>query len=104
MAKQREAWRNSPQVLGVATLRVTGRSGDAVGVYPRIATLEQIELLPEDGQKAIREAMRVVNEAQLKGNTVFAVSTPGAAPIRLAPGVFDPTAEQLLIAPRIMGG
>jgi hypothetical protein len=96
-------------ILGYATIRIMGRSGDAQHRYPRIQSLDALGQLSTEEQAAVREAQRVVREAQQKGNSVMAV-TPSVREDeqprsrRLGQGEFDPAAEQLVIVPRVKGG
>lgn len=96
-------------ILGTATLRTQGRSGDVALSYPRVRDLESIALLDTDGQRAIREAMEIVRQAQEKGNSAHAIerfAENGLPPVShvLRKGEFDPTALQTIIITRVIGG
>jgi len=96
-------------LLGTAELRVTGKSGDTRLSYPLINDIESLHYLDDEGQAAVREAMRLVSEAQSIGNTVFTAKeitekggTVGLK--RLNKGEFDTTAPHTIIVPRTVGG
>ena len=51
---------------------------------------------------AVREAERILAEAQRRGGTAFRVEAPDQPAERLE--TFDRTAEQILVIPQIAGG
>jgi hypothetical protein len=51
---------------------------------------------------AVQEAERLVKAAQAQGATAFRVTTPDQPAQRLE--AFDPTAEEIVVVPRIAGG
>jgi hypothetical protein len=117
MARKKKEVVEAPKselILGYARLRVTGKSGDAMAPYPRIADLSMIELLPEDDQDVLRQAMAVVLEAQTPrpnrpARTVIAITelatpTTPAASQTLKRGEFNPAAFETVIVPFINGG
>jgi hypothetical protein len=96
----------SPAVLGIGTIRIMGRSGDAPVQFPRITSLDALDQLEEDEQWAINAAQRIVVQAQQQQRSVFAVTpassgeTPSPRPVQ----TFEPTAESLVVVARIAGG
>jgi hypothetical protein len=96
----------SPAILGLGTIRVMGRSGDAPIQFPRIASLDALGALEPDEQYAIRAAEAILAEAQAQRRAVFAVTTPtaGSAPVPVPVTTFDPAAQSLMIVSRIAGG
>jgi hypothetical protein len=96
----------SPVVLGIGTIRIMGRSGDAPVQFPRIASLDALSLLEEDEQWALRSAERIVTQAQQQQRSVFALaptsagSTPSPRPVQ----TFDPSVASLMVVARIAGG
>jgi hypothetical protein len=91
----------SPAIIGVGTIRVMGKSGDAAVQFPRIASLDALGTLEPDEQYAVQAAQRIVAQAAEQSRTVFAVA-PGQTPERLTE--FRPDAESLMIVARIAGG
>jgi hypothetical protein len=96
----------SPAVLGIGTIRIMGRSGDAPVQFPRIASLDDLDLLEEDEQWAVRAAERIVVEAERQQRSIFAVAPTGSGGIPSPRPVktFEPSAESLLVVARIAGG
>jgi hypothetical protein len=96
----------SPAVLGIGTIRIMGRSGDAPVQFPRIASLDDLDLLEEEEQWAVRAVQSIVAQAQRQQRTVFAVApastsgTPTPRPVK----TFEPSAESLMVVSRIAGG
>ncbi len=96
----------SPAVLGVGTIRVMGRSGDAAVQFPRITSLDILDTLAPDEQWAVRAAEQIVAQAQRQSRAVFEItpvregSTPTPRPVQ----TFDPRAESLMVVARIAGG
>jgi hypothetical protein len=91
----------SPGILGVGTIRVMGKSGDAALQFPRIATLDALGSLEPDEQYAVRAAQAIVTQARTESRTVFAVA-PGQQPVPVSD--FQPDVESLMIVARIAGG
>jgi hypothetical protein len=93
-------------VLGIGTIRIMGRSGDAPVQFPRIASLGTLDLLEEDEQWAVRAAQQIVAQAQQQQRSVFAIapasasSTPSPRPVQ----TFDPSVASLMVVARIAGG
>ena len=91
----------SPAILGLGTIRVMGKSGDAAVQFPRITSLAVLGELEPDEQYAVQAAQQIVEQAQQQSRTVFAVA-PGQAPERVQE--FHPDTESLMIVARIAGG
>jgi len=96
----------SEGVLGVGTLRVMGKSGDAPLTWPRITSLGALDTLAEDEQWALRQAQAVVEQAERNARTVFDVApTEGkTAPTGTRVTTFAPESESLIVLSRIAGG
>lgn len=96
----------SPAVLGVGTIRVFGRSGDAPVTFPRLESLAELENLEDDERWAIEFAQGIVTAAQNQRRPVMATQPPraGAAPNPTSVCVFDPKAENLLVLSLTQGG
>ena len=96
----------SSAVLGVGTIRVFGRSGDAPVTFPRIESLAALDTLEADERWAVEFAQDVVTAAQGQRRPVMATQPPqaGASPAPTAVEVFDPKAENLLILSLTRGG
>jgi hypothetical protein len=97
----------SQAVLGLGTIRVMGRSGDAALAFPRISSLQALDQLEPDEQWAVRAAEALVTQARTQGRTVLAAQPPTAtaAPSPPAPVThFDPQTETLLVVSMITGG
>jgi hypothetical protein len=81
----------------MATLRVLSARGDTTVEWDgRKARAGDAEALA-----AVREAERVFAEHRAHGATAFRVA-PGRPDERL--DAFDPTAEQIVVVPRVAGG
>ena len=91
----------SPAIMGLGTIRVMGRSGDAAVQFPRISSLEALSELAPDEQYAVQAAQRIIAQAQTESRTVFAVA-PRQTPERVTE--FHPDTESLVIVARIAGG
>jgi hypothetical protein len=91
----------SPAILGLGTIRIMGRSGDAAIQFPRIASLDALGTLEPDEAYAVQVAQRIVEQSRQEQRTVFAVA-PGQEPERLTE--FKPDAESLMVVARIAGG
>src|SRR5436853_2602624 len=85
----------SSAVLGVGTIRVFGKSGDAPIAFPRIESLTDLDSLQPDEQWAIRIAQDVVRDARAAHRPVMATQPPqaGTAPIPVPIREFDPSVE-----------
>lgn len=93
----------SPAVLGVGTIRIMGKSGDAPVHFPRITSLEALPELELDEQWAVQAAQAIVTQAAVQHRTVFAVA-PGEATQLERVTTFDPTVESLIVVARVAGG
>ena len=78
-------------------LRVMSRRGDDRVVWD----LEQAELGELDAVAAVEEAERIFAAERERGATAFKVEA-GKPPVRI--DVFDKTAEQIVMVPRVVGG
>jgi hypothetical protein len=96
----------SPAVLGVGTIRVFGRSGDAPVTFPRIESLAALDTLEADERWAVEVAQDLVTAAQNQRRPVMAVQPPqaGTTPSPAAINEFDPKTENLLILSLTRGG
>ncbi len=95
----------SQNVLGVGSIRVMGRSGDAATTFPRITSLAVLSELEPDEQWAVRQAEAVVERSQANRRAIFAV-TPGTTDLTTPVPVrhFDPQEESLIVVARVAGG
>jgi hypothetical protein len=96
----------SPAVLGVGTIRVFGRSGDASITFPRIESLAALNTLEADERWAIEVAQEMINAAQANHRAVVAAQPPqvGAAPNPTPLHTFDPKMGEILILSLTRGG
>ncbi len=96
----------SAGVLGVGTVRVFGKSGDAPLTFPRIESLAALDSLTEDERWALTVAQDVVSAAQARQRPVMATQPPtaGMAPTPTAVREFDPKQENILILSLTRGG
>ncbi len=96
----------SPAVLGVGTIRVFGRSGDAPVTFPRIESLAALDTLEADERWAVESAQGIVTAAKNQSRPVMATQPPqtGTAPSPTAVDVFDPQIENILILSLTRGG
>src|SRR5215469_16452441 len=93
----------SPAVLGVGTIRVFGRSGDAPVTFPRIESLSALDTLEADERWAVTYAEQVIAQHQQQGRNIMAAipgQTTGAVPVQH----FDPSREYHLVLSQIVGG
>lgn len=93
----------SSNVLGIGTIRVMGKVGDALVAFPRIASLDLLPSLEPDEQWALHQAEAIVQQARFESRTVFDTSTgrvDGARRIT----TFDPSASTMMVVARIAGG
>jgi hypothetical protein len=91
----------SSSVLGVGTIRVMGKSGDATLMFPRITSLDALNELEADEQYAVRAAQAIVQQAQDQVRTVFVVE-PEHEPERITE--YRPDVESMLVVARVAGG
>lgn len=96
----------SPAVLGVGTVRVFGRSGDAPVTFPRVESLEALEALEADERWAVEVAQGLVDAARTQRRSVMATQPPqaGTTPSPTAVNTFDPKLENILILSLTRGG
>ncbi|MDQ2714143.1 MAG: hypothetical protein M3Z08_04475 [Chloroflexota bacterium] len=96
----------SPAVLGVGTIRVFGRSGDAPVTFPRIESLAALATLEADERWAVEVAQDLVSAAHNQSRPVMATQPPqaGTAPSPTSVSVFDPQVENILILSLTRGG
>jgi hypothetical protein len=96
----------SPAVLGVGTIRVFGRSGDAPVTFPRIESLAALDTLEADERWAMEVAQNIVTTAQNQRRPVMATQPPqvGTTPRPTAVDVFDPQTENILVLSMTQGG
>ena len=102
-AERIQAGTFSPAVLGLGTIRVMGKSGDAPVAFPRIATLDALPGLEPDEQWAVQVAMELVRQAHGQDRRVLAVQPGlGTPPTQVAS--FQPDASSLVVVSMIRGG
>jgi hypothetical protein len=105
---QERCWQGnfSPALLGVGTIRVFGRSGDAPVTFPRIESLAALDTLEADERWAVEFAQGIVTAAQRQRKPIMATPPPqaGAAPNPTVVETFDPKVEHLLILSLTRGG
>lgn len=96
----------SPTVLGVGTIRVFGRSGDAPVTFPRIESLAALSALEADERWAVEVAQGLITAAQNQSRPVMATQPPqvGTVPEPTCVATFDPRSENILILSLIRGG
>jgi hypothetical protein len=96
----------SRAVLGVGTIRIFGKSGDAPVTFPRVETLAALDQLEADERWALDIAQDVVAAAQVKHRSVMATQPPqnGVAPSPRPLINFDPKTENILILSLTRGG
>jgi hypothetical protein len=89
----------SAGVLGMGTIRVFGRAGDAPVAFPRIESLAGLDALEADERWAFETAQGIVQAAQTQNRPVMATQPPhaGAIPNPTPLKTFDPSAENILI-------
>ncbi len=112
-AELEQAWKErcqrgnfSAAIIGLGTIRVMGRSGDAAVQFPRITSLAALGELEPDEQYAVQVAQRIIEQARQQSRTVFAVqpAVNGVTPAPERVSEFDPAAESLMVVARIAGG
>jgi len=96
----------SATVLGVGTIRVFGKSGDAPVHFPRIDSLAALDTLEADERWALDMAQEIVSAAQTRQRPVMATQPPraGTTPTPTPLHTFDPKAEHILILSLTRGG
>lgn len=96
----------SSTVLGLGTIRVFGKSGDAPVIFPRIESLDALNTLEADERWAIEVAQEIVNAAQAKQRPVMSTQPPqaGTVPTPVPVHTFDSKAEHILILSMTQGG
>lgn len=96
----------SAAVLGVGTVRVFGKSGDAPVTFPRIDSLANVNELEADERWAIELAQNIIGAAQHRQRPVMATQPPqsGTTPAPTPMRTFDPKAEHILILSLTRGG
>jgi hypothetical protein len=78
-------------------LRVLSRRGDDRVTWDTPPTLTA----DPEAQAAVLEAEKIFHEQQKRGATAFRVEG-GRPPVRIES--FDPTAEEIIMVPRVVGG
>ncbi len=96
----------SAAVLGVGTVRIFGKSGDAPVLFPRLESLAALDTLEVDERWAVEMAQEIVDAAQNRHRPVMATQPPqaGSAPAPAPMRTFDPKAENILILSLTRGG
>jgi hypothetical protein len=101
--KRMKNGRFSPAVLGIGTIKVFGRAGDAPVSFPRIESLAALNSLEADERWAVNYAEQVVTQHQRQGRSIMGAvpgQVSGAEPVQN----FDPSREYLLVLSQIAGG
>ncbi len=78
-------------------LRIMSKRGDDRVTWDQ----RRVAVGDRDAESAVREAERIFAEQRARGATAFRVDS-GKAPTRIE--TFDPTAEQIVMVPRVIGG
>ncbi|SRR5258708_3563936 len=96
----------SQAVLGLGTIRVMGKAGDAPIQFPRITSLDALGALEPDEQWAVQAAQAIVAQACNQRRPVLAAAPPqpGVLPTPRPITAFDPSVETLLVTSMIRGG
>jgi len=96
----------SQAVLGLGTIRVMGKAGDAPIQFPRITSLDALGTLEPDERWAVQAAQAIVAQACNQRRPVLAAAPPqpGVLPTPRPITVFDPSVETLLVTSMIRGG
>lgn len=82
-------------------LRIMSRRGDDRVTWDSTRTSVVGSVVDDEADAAVREAQRIFQEQRARGATAFLVQK-GQAPVRI--DTFDPTAEQIVMVPRTVGG
>jgi hypothetical protein len=93
----------SPTVLGVGTIKVFGRAGDAPVAFPRIESLAALDTLEADERWAVTYADQVIAQHQRQGRSIMG-AVPGQATGAVPVQHFDPSREYHLVLSQIAGG
>lgn len=96
----------SQAILGIGTIRVFGRSGDAPVTFPRIESLAALDTLEADERWALDIAQGIVSAAHRQNRPVMETQPPraGTTPNPTPVTTFDPKAENILILSLTRGG
>src|SRR5262249_22372452 len=96
----------SAGVLGVGTIRVFGKSGDAPVTFPGIESRAALDTLEPDERWAVETAQETIGAAHNRQRPVMATQPPqaGMAPTPTPMRTFDPKAENILILSLTRGG
>jgi hypothetical protein len=81
----------------MGVLRVLSRRGDDHITWDE----QKLPMNDPEMMAAIREAERIFAETRAKGATAFRIE-PGKSPQKI--DQFDPTAQQIIMVPRVVGG
>lgn len=81
----------------MAMLRVLSRNGDDRVMWDT----ERVAVGDPESMAAVREAERIFREQQARGATAFRMEN-GQTPVRV--DTFDPTFEQIVVVPAVIGG
>ena len=90
-------------VLGVGTIKVFGKAGDAPVAFPRIESLAALDTLEPDERWAVTYAEQVITQHQRQGRNVMA-AVPGQATGAVSVQSFDPSRELHLVLSQIADG
>jgi hypothetical protein len=101
-----ESGQFSQAVLGLGTIRVMGKAGDAPVQFSRITSLDALGTLEPDEQWAVQAAQAIVAQACDQRRSVLAAAPPqpGSLPMPKPVTTFDPSVETLLVTSIIRGG
>jgi hypothetical protein len=96
----------SAAVLGVGTVRLFGKAGDAPITFPRVEALTMLDELEADERWAIEFVQEMIEAAKAKSRPVMALQPPqaGVAPSPTPVRTFDPKTEHVLILSLTRGG
>jgi hypothetical protein len=81
----------------MGVLRVLSRRGDDRVTWEAQSTLTA----DPEAEAAVKEAERIFRQQQKRGATGFRMES-GNSPVRIES--FDPTAEEIIMVPRVVGG
>ena len=93
----------STAVLGVGTIKVFGRAGDAPVAFPRITSIAALDQLEADERWAVTYAEQVIAQHQQHGRSIMG-ALPGQANSAAPVTSFDPAREYHLVLSQIAGG
>lgn len=97
----------SEGIVGVRQIRVFGRSGDEVVLFPQLRSLDLLDTLAPDEQAAARFAATLIETHRQRGRAVVATTANrrGSFPVGTIVETLDLTKEaDLLILSRVVGG